>query len=608
MAFAARTYEEIRDDMIAYVRMQTDLTDFEVGSVVRTIIEAAALEDDEQYFQMVQLLDAFRLSTAAAKDLDDRVAEYGVIRLQPESSTGTVVFHNTLLPTSTLKYNAVLGASSLVLNDSSAFPASSFTVRVGEGTTSVEDIAVTSNNTSTGTLSLSTTLTKSHNAGDRTSHVPSGSDTTISSGVRVQVPPQGGQLALTFVTTEIGTLVNGNYASTPVTARAESPGSDGNVGTDEITEFVSALPFTGASVTNITATAGGRNLETDAQLRDRARGQLQSLSKATKLALQQAAIGVADAVTGQRVVTATVVESFVDNEVRVYIDDGTGFTPDKVIMPYTTLATAPSSGNTSIVVEDASEFPIAGCLVIDADTPAVTEVVLYEDVNYTTNTITLSAPLGNSHLINMSVQLADSIEDSAEEGANYFQLSNFPVVRNSYFVYVVSDGVTTRLVEGDDYFLNRGTGQLELLGAGVSAGAKIVAHYSYYTALVKKVQSVIDGDPANPTTFPGVRAAGILVSVETPSIRRINVHVAVTAQAGTQEADIIPNVQEAIETYISSLGIGEDVIKSEIIRRAMNVSGVLDVSVVLPTTNIVVLENELARAVDTAGNSLVLVN
>jgi hypothetical protein len=56
--------------MIAYVQTRTAISDFNVGSVIRTVLEAAALEDDEQYFQMVQLLDLFSFMSAAGEDLD----------------------------------------------------------------------------------------------------------------------------------------------------------------------------------------------------------------------------------------------------------------------------------------------------------------------------------------------------------------------------------------------------------------------------------------------------------------------------------------------------------------------------------------------------------
>ena len=53
MAFQPRSFPQILAEMIAYVQSNTVVSDFNVGSVARTLLEAAALEDDEQYFQMV---------------------------------------------------------------------------------------------------------------------------------------------------------------------------------------------------------------------------------------------------------------------------------------------------------------------------------------------------------------------------------------------------------------------------------------------------------------------------------------------------------------------------------------------------------------------------
>ena len=55
MTFVPRTFTQILEDMVIYVQTTTTISDFTVGSVARTFLEAAALEDDEQYFQMAQI-------------------------------------------------------------------------------------------------------------------------------------------------------------------------------------------------------------------------------------------------------------------------------------------------------------------------------------------------------------------------------------------------------------------------------------------------------------------------------------------------------------------------------------------------------------------------
>ena len=598
--------------MINFVRMNTILTDFEVGSTIRTIIEAAALEDDEQYFQMVQLLDAFRLSTATGEDLDDRVEEFGVTRLQAESSAGEFTIQDNILVKDTLEFDVLSAAVSIVLEDSSGFPTSGFPVviRIGEGTLAVEDISVSSNTVGTNTLGLASGLVNDHDAGARVSLVTGSADQALSPGIRAQVPSLGTDPAIVFISIESGTLVNGNFESTPINARAELPGSGSNVGSGRIAEFASSPPFDGASVTNKKNFAGGRDLETDAQLRDRARDQIQSLTKGTVLALSQGVLGVADEVTGQRVTTANILESFVLNEVVVYVDDGTGFTPDTVDLASSLLTVGVSPSDPTLTVASAADFPEEGTVLVSPESDIQRELLAYSGVDYGTNVITLVGTTANAHDIGDEVVLVDVVEDNAESGANFFQLANFPAIRASERIWIAPNMSGVGFVlqsEIADYELNRGTGQIELTGSGLASGSQVVSTYSYYTGLVATVQQVIDGDPDDPTNFPGIRCAGSRVVVETPIIRRITVTLSITAAPGVQEADLVSPVQQAVEAYINALGIGEDVIVAEIIERAMNIAGMFDCVVVLPVSNVTVLENELPVPFDASGNSLVTV-
>jgi uncharacterized phage protein gp47/JayE len=612
MAFQPRTFEAIRDDMIAYVRLQTDLTDFEIGSVIRTIIEAAALEDDEQYFQMVQLLDAFRLSSASGSELDSRVAEFDIVRLQPASATADVTIRGTVnvtIITAKLGFNHAFGALLLKLDDSSKFPTTGFpyTVRVGEGTVYVEDVAVTANDGVTQLTLAAPGLVNAHTIGARASRV-TGANRQLLPGIRVQVPATGSEQAVVFVTVESGTLIAGNYESTAIRARAEIPGTTGNIGANKITQFVGSPPFDGATVSNPNNAAGGRDLESDADLRDRARASIQSLSRATVLALRECVLGVFDAATGQRVTTANILEDFVANEVIVYVDDGTGFIPDTVVLAESTLSVAVTLPSLSLLLVDATGFPEEGFVMLSPEDLTQTEILPYASVDHGSNSVTLTQTTAKTHNLGDSVLVVDVLSASAEDGERFFQAISFPIVRSTFRLWTKEGSSDPVLrIEGDDYILNRGTGQIEFI-IGVAAGTLVVANYTYYTALIADVQKVIDGDLDDPTTFPGVRAAGIRVVVETPVIRRISVRASITAKQGFQESELAPLVQETVESYVNGLGIGDDFIVAEVVKRAMEVNGVGDIHVVLPTENLVVLENELARPVEIDGTSLVIIN
>lgn len=610
MAFVPRTFEQIRDDMWNYVKVQTNLTDFEIGAVVRSTIEAAALEDDEQYFQMVQLLDAFSFQTAQGSDLDRRAADFNVTRLQPGASAGQVVFDDQLLPTTSLVFSILTGTTSVLVEDSSNLPTSGFpyNLRIGEGTVAVEDVSVTANNTVTNTLTLASGVLNNHSLGDRTSFVSGASDRVVASGQGVQVPGLGGNAPIKYVTNEIATIVNGNFESTPANANAVVPGSLGNCGANQISQFSAAPPFNGAGVRNPKAFAGGRDQETDQELRDRLRQQIQSLSRGTVLALKQAALGVTDGTTGQRVVTANLLEDFLAEEVIVYIDDGTGFTPDIVALADSVLQAnpTPNPGAGTININDASRFPAVGWVIVSPEDATQIELCRYVAVDYTLNTLTLSSPTTRTHNIADEVVLVDVLEQSAQPSETFISAQNFPIVRDSQRLWVDNGSGFSLQAPGIDYFLNRGTGEVEL-SAPMVTGGRAVMSYTYYTGLVKTVQTVIDGSKADPVNFPGVRAAGVNVVVETPVIHRVTVRVSITAQPGFVEDNLTPQVRTAIENYISSLGIGDDVIRSSIIDVAMNITGMYNCIVITPTSDVVVLQNELPIPFDTSGNSLVTV-
>ncbi len=105
-----------------------------------------------------------------------------------------------------------------------------------------------------------------------------------------------------------------------------------------------------------------------------------------------------------------------------------------------------------------------------------------------------------------------------------------------------------------------------------------------------------------------MKAAGVFASVETPIIKRITVNAAISADLGFVESDLVDLVRIAIENYIFSLGIGEDVILAEIICAAKGIDGVRDVTVSDPTRNITVLEDELPIPNNAAGDSLVTIS
>jgi hypothetical protein len=121
--------------------------------------------------------------------------------------------------------------------------------------------------------------------------------------------------------------------------------------------------------------------------------------------------------------------------------------------------------------------------------------------------------------------------------------------------------------------------------------------YIYYTGLLRTVQRVIDGFDPDPTNFPGRRAVGGVIEILPPLIKRVAIAVNVTTAEGVNLGEISNEIKSAIIDYIAGLGVGNDVILSEIIRRIMGIKGVAAVTFVTPvpsTERISIADNEKA--------------
>lgn len=618
MAFTPRTFEVILNDMIAYMQSRTSISDYNVGSVIRTILEAAALEDDEQYFQMVQLLDLFSFTTAAGEDLDRRLADFGLVRRSATSATARGKFVDNNLIRTRIAVDTLAASASITGLDTTRFPTAGYpyTIRIGEGTPRLQNVQVTNNNTTTMVLTVSS-LPFDVFIGDRIAFVtggtltsptpPSSQSRTINIGAQVQAPPTVIEPSKIYATTEPAFILRGNYESNEVVIKCTTSGTSGNVGSGRINQFVSSPPYVGAGFVNTTPGSGGLDRETDSEFRNRALQQLQSLSRGTPLALKSGAIGITDPVTQNRVTSSNIVEDFVNNEVFLYVDDGTGAIATTNILPADSLSVANIIGDTIVTVVDASDWPNTGYVLIETDGVNPAELVQY--TAKVGSTLALSAPLVNPHLLGSIINFVDLVASSAEITQRRFRLTNFPIVRNSDRIFLKAPaGLWTLLVRDVDYVINRGTGEFQLVDVGgVAAGTQVVAHYTYYTNLIAQVQKVMEGDPDDPVQYPGIKAAGIFLSVEQPIIKRVTVVASITAADGFTESDLAPLVRRAIETYISSLRIGNDVIISKMIDFAFTVNGLADIRIVTPTSNVVVLESELPLPFDANGSSLVQV-
>jgi hypothetical protein len=333
---------------------------------------------------------------------------------------------------------------------------------------------------------------------------------------------------------------------------------------------------------------------------------LNELSKGTPNAVESSVKGLEDTDTGQRVVTSQLLENWETNEHTLFIDDGTGFTPTVIQLARSNLSGLHGSGSSSLLVDSTVNFPVSGYLLLSPDDSTVAEVIEYSSKNDSANTLALVGTTSNSHADDDEVLLVDVLP-LAEEGQNYFQLSDYPVQQNTAEIYHNASGEYLLQELGTDYFLNRTNGQLQFYGSGLPSGTQVVTYHAYYTGLVQLAQKVINGSKENPSTYPGYVAAGIIIHIDTPTIRQITIILSISVDVGYDEGDVREDVRLVVENYIDGLRIGDNVVLAKIISRAMGVDGVTDAKVQYPSSNIVILEEEIPKSFDSSGNSLVTV-
>ena len=371
MALSLKSQRQIQSDILNAIISRVGLTDVNPGSILDVLTQSMAQEDFNQYVQMSQIVRLVDLESTSGEDLANRAFEYGLTRNPAVSATGQVnITRNDYTKISTTFVSSgVLAPSSgdgdtvdkpLLINDASLFliPPFSGDIRrndtefpkliIGRGTT-VEEVVtirefrpdsntakgVEPNNTSDPQSATfwrvwtTTPLQFNHAFTDEIVFVPpipdnGSADVQIAAGTIVAAPATGTSAAVNFEVTAATVLFSGESILTNVDVRAVEVGSLGNVGVGQI----STVDLEGLGVTNPTAFSTGSDIESDDSLRDRIRGHIQSLSRGTRQAILNAIVGVVDPESSKRVVSANVIlPQAVEDAVKVFIDDGTGFEP-----------------------------------------------------------------------------------------------------------------------------------------------------------------------------------------------------------------------------------------------------------------------------------------
>ncbi len=92
---STKTWQDVVDELITATAQRTPLTNFNTGSVIRTLLEAVAQPISELHDLVKSVFSQVFIQTATGSWLDLKAQEMGVERIQASYTTGKVTFQRT---------------------------------------------------------------------------------------------------------------------------------------------------------------------------------------------------------------------------------------------------------------------------------------------------------------------------------------------------------------------------------------------------------------------------------------------------------------------------------------------------------------------------------
>jgi uncharacterized phage protein gp47/JayE len=334
MSIQIKSFNQTLGDMVRKIIADTPLSDLNAGSVLLTLLEAAASNDFENNVAILNILELLNIDTVQNNDLDARAKDYGLFRNAAIKSSGTVSILNTnITKRSTslyvIKSPPIAGQTTIFVNNTTGWSPTG-TIYIARGTQNFEGpVAYTSIvvHPTYSEIILASALQRDHLISDIVIDSQGEPDRLIAAGTIVKINANNLNPEVQYSTLREAVLPAGEDTITGITVVALVAGSLGNAGIGTITNF-SAIPFAGAAVTNTTAFSNGRDIETDIELRNRIKAYSVTLARGTAASIISAVNGISDPDDNKQVASAVITEPTAVGEPSIlYIDDGIGLQP-----------------------------------------------------------------------------------------------------------------------------------------------------------------------------------------------------------------------------------------------------------------------------------------
>lgn len=511
--FAPKTFNDIMAGMLTRLLASTPLTDVNFGSVWSSLLEAAASEDDEQYFQMTEIIRGYSLDTTFGTDLDDRAFEYGLTRrVASKASTVVTLGDSAITKVVTDIYGGLPGAPAgnqvVYGNSRTGFPDTGAVI-IGRGTSNAETVTYSSISVFPNYVrfNLAVALIRDHGT-DETIILSQGGVRLVPAGTVALVPASDLSNEIRFTTDANATIEDGEKDVTDIVCTATAAGSDANVPIGAIAQFDS-LPFPSATVKNPYRVTNGIDVESDQELRDRIKSTIQSLSRGTKKSITTGVLNVSSDSDNKRVVSVSVREPTVPADVvKLFIDDGTGFIPTVAHVGKEIVVDLATGGekyiNTSnfpvvkasVETAESQPFAILNGQTLFVEVSGKSEVITFVDSDFATPGAALAQEIIQK--INRLAVLFEARVSSGGERARLFSRStNEEEIRvtggtaNTALKFPTDQKQTARLyrLRGETIKLLSKDGKTALLESGGTA--------SYNISSLVHLSLVIDGKVKN---------------------------------------------------------------------------------------------------------------
>ncbi|NJO52554.1 MAG: hypothetical protein HC840_27690, partial [Leptolyngbyaceae cyanobacterium RM2_2_4] len=143
MAVTLRSYNEILGDMIRKIIANTPLNDLNDGSVILTLLEAAASNDYENNTAILNVLELLNVDAIKNNDLDARGGDLGLTRKIAVRATGFVtITDSSIQPRRTVLYPIkpapIRGQSVIYVTNAGEWDNTGGQLYIGRGTTNFE--------------------------------------------------------------------------------------------------------------------------------------------------------------------------------------------------------------------------------------------------------------------------------------------------------------------------------------------------------------------------------------------------------------------------------------------------------------------------------------